>query len=100
MAWYCNEYRCPRCNCTWYDEWSCMCDDECPNCGCRHIGPIDAENLSVTVTQTHEGEFEIVYSSPNAEHDPAYIVLARTKNPNLIPLFENIAAKLAAQQPS
>ena len=28
MAWFLNFYRCDRCNKTWTDEWSCMCDDE------------------------------------------------------------------------
>lgn len=30
--WYINYYRCYRCGTEWEDEWSCMCDDRCPNC--------------------------------------------------------------------
>lgn len=26
-------YVCPACDCEWQDQWSCACDDECPNCG-------------------------------------------------------------------
>ena len=33
MAWFLNFYRCDRCSRVWKDEWSCMCDDECPHCG-------------------------------------------------------------------
>lgn len=29
---YKNFYYCARCNITWDDIWSCMCDDRCPKC--------------------------------------------------------------------
>lgn len=34
-----NSYECPDCGATWHDEWSCQCDDECPNCGLSDIAP-------------------------------------------------------------
>lgn len=33
MAWYINHYHCDECDVSWDDEWSCCCDDECPECG-------------------------------------------------------------------
>jgi len=45
MAWFLNNYRCPRCGTKWSDEWSATCDDDCPHCGCRHISPLDSEEL-------------------------------------------------------
>jgi len=39
MTLWLNYYECPRCNYTWEDEWDCQVDDDCPNCGCRSIGP-------------------------------------------------------------
>jgi hypothetical protein len=30
MAWYRNYYKCARCGRDWPDEWSRMCDDDCP----------------------------------------------------------------------
>jgi hypothetical protein len=39
-----NHYECPRCACAWSDTWSCMCDDDCPACGYRHITPTDSED--------------------------------------------------------
>lgn len=36
IEWYLNEYRCERCLTEWEDEWSCMCDDRCPNCDLEH----------------------------------------------------------------
>jgi len=39
-----NHYECPRCDHAWSDVWSCMCDDDCPACGCRHITPTDSED--------------------------------------------------------
>jgi len=31
--WFENHYVCSNCGCEWTDEWSCMCDDDCPECG-------------------------------------------------------------------
>jgi hypothetical protein len=36
---------CPRCTTTWDDEWDCMCDDDCPNCGTRHIAPTESREV-------------------------------------------------------
>lgn len=44
--WFLNHYECPRCSCTWDDAWSCTCDDDCPECGMRHISPYDSTDLS------------------------------------------------------
>lgn len=40
---YLNYYRCDECDVEWTDEWSCMCDDECPSCG-ADISPYDADD--------------------------------------------------------
>jgi hypothetical protein len=40
-----NYYKCPRCEHEWTDEWSATCDDDCPNCGCRHVSPYKSEDL-------------------------------------------------------
>lgn len=42
-----NFYKCPRCKTQWTDEWSCQCDDDCPNarCGLRHITPYKSEDM-------------------------------------------------------
>jgi len=39
MAWFRNHYTCARCGKEWSDEWSAMCDDDCPRCGARHMSP-------------------------------------------------------------
>lgn len=39
-----NQYECPRCDHAWSDTWSCQCDDDCPECGCRNISSIDSED--------------------------------------------------------
>ncbi len=46
MAWFLNFYRCERCAQAWTDEWSCMCDDECPHCGARDMSPSRSEDLT------------------------------------------------------
>ena len=43
MAWFSNHYRCERCDGAWTDEWSSMCDDDCPICGARHMSPHDSD---------------------------------------------------------
>lgn len=40
-----NSYTCPECGYDWEDEWSCAVDDDCPNCGERHISPHDSEEI-------------------------------------------------------
>lgn len=43
MANYLNYYTCPVCEHEWKDEWSCACDDECPECGTGDISPYHYE---------------------------------------------------------
>lgn len=40
-----NYYRCARCGHEWTDEWSAMCDDDCPQCGARHMSPYRSEDM-------------------------------------------------------
>lgn len=46
MALFRNFYLCPDPNCQhdWEDVWSAMCDDDCPECGKRHISPYRSED--------------------------------------------------------
>ncbi|MER9768925.1 hypothetical protein NKJ09_23005 [Mesorhizobium sp. M0189] len=44
MARYLNHYECTDCDVEWSDEWSCQCDDECPNCG-HDFSPVESEDL-------------------------------------------------------
>ena len=45
-----NHYTCPECQHTWTDVWDSMCDDDCPNCGRRHISPMDSDDLTPGLT--------------------------------------------------
>jgi DNA-directed RNA polymerase subunit RPC12/RpoP len=76
MAWFSNHYTCARCSHEWTDEWSCMCDDDCPYCGARHMSPFDSNDLS-TVIEESNGRFVVLWSPETAEHDPDYRELAR-----------------------
>jgi predicted nucleic acid-binding Zn-ribbon protein len=76
MAWFRNHYECARCGRRWTDEWSCMCDDDCPHCGARHMSPYDSNDLTEIVEQG-EGAFVVLRSADNAEHDPDYRELGR-----------------------
>ena len=76
MAWFLNFYRCESCRRRWTDEWSCMCDNECPHCGARDITPIRSEDLTDLIEQ--EGsEFVVMRSPDTAEHDPDYEEVGR-----------------------
>lgn len=44
--WFANHYHCRDCDMSWNDEWSCACDDECPNCGVS-ISPIESIEIKV-----------------------------------------------------
>jgi hypothetical protein len=76
MAWFRNYYNCAQCDMPWADEWSCMCDDDCPHCGARHMSPYDSDNLT-EVIEPNAGGFIVVWSPETAEHDPAYRELGR-----------------------
>ena len=76
MAWFRNYYICARCNSTWADEWSAMCEDDCPDCEARHMCPLRSENFTTVIEP--EGEDYVVFKSPEtAECDPQYRELGR-----------------------
>jgi predicted nucleic acid-binding Zn-ribbon protein len=74
MAWFCNYYTCARCGYTWTDEWSCMCDDDCPECGARHMSPHDSDDLTEVIVPDGD-EFVVLWSPETAGHDPDYCEL-------------------------
>jgi predicted nucleic acid-binding Zn-ribbon protein len=76
MAWYCSHYQCARCDHEWSDEWSCMCDDDCPDCGARHMSPLESDDLTEVIEKKGK-EFVVLWSPETAEHDPAYCELGR-----------------------
>lgn len=76
MAWFRNHYRCARCHATWTDEWSCMCDDDCPSCDARHMSPLRSEDLT-TVIEAEGSEYVARRSPESAGYDPDYRDLAR-----------------------
>mgnify|MGYP003638782101 FL=1 len=41
-----NYYECPECENVWEDEWDCQVDDDCPDCGCRHISPYKSQEVA------------------------------------------------------
>jgi hypothetical protein len=76
MAWFLNFYKCERCKRRWTDEWSCMCDDECPHCGFRDMTPYNSEDLTGLIEE--ENKTYVVLRSPEtAEDNPNYRELGR-----------------------
>ena len=71
MAWFRNYYTCARCQRNWTDEWSCMCDDDCPHCGARHMTPVESDDVT-HVIEHHGEKFVVLWSPETAEHDPDY----------------------------
>lgn len=71
MAWFRNYYECARCHHDWTDEWSCMCDDDCPACGARHMSPYESDDLT-EVSEWRPGEIVLLRSPDSAEHLPDY----------------------------
>ena len=76
MAWFLNFYRCARCKRIWTDEWSCMCDDECPHCGARDMSPFDTEDLT-SLIEEEDKAFVVLRSPETAEDKPNYRELGR-----------------------
>ena len=87
MAWFRNHYRCDRCDGEWTDEWSSMCDDDCPGCGARHMSPSHSDDLT-RVVERPASDF-VVFSSPaSADEAPDYEEVAR------FPTLEQVALYL------
>ncbi len=76
MAWFLNYYICERCDSTWTDDWSCMCDDDCPHCGARHMSPYKSDDLT-EVIEWDGDKFVVLRSPETAEHDPDYRELGK-----------------------
>jgi hypothetical protein len=76
MAWFRNYYKCDRCRSKWSDEWSCMCDDDCPHCGARHMSPYESDDLT-EIIEEDGGTFIVLRSRDTAEHAPDYCELAK-----------------------
>jgi hypothetical protein len=77
MAWFRNHYRCPSCQRTWTDEWSAICDDDCPQCGTRHISPEASDDLTEIVEVSGDGSCVVKRSPASAEHQPDYVEIGR-----------------------
>jgi hypothetical protein len=82
MAWYRNHYHCGDCGSDWGDEWSCCCDDDCPNCGSRHWSPLESDDLTEIVCESDRG-FDVYRSSERAEDRPNYQLIASFPTPDL-----------------
>ena len=76
MAWFLNIYHCERCRRVWTDEWSCMCDDQCPHCGFRDMSPVKSKDLTELILPDGK-EFIVLRSPDSAEHDPDYEEIGR-----------------------
>jgi hypothetical protein len=53
-----------------------MCDDDCPDCGARHMSPYDTDDLTLVVER--DGSAFIVLRSPeSAGYFPSYREIGR-----------------------
>src|ERR1700693_2504268 len=76
MAWVRNYYRCAHCSYEWADEWSDMVDDDCRDCGARHMSPYESDDLT-EVSERDDAEFVVLWSPETASHGPDYRELGR-----------------------
>ena len=76
MAWYLNHYECEDCGRAWQNEWSCMCDDDCPHCGARHMSPVDSDDLTEIIIKDGD-EFVVLRSLETADHHADYREVGR-----------------------
>ncbi|MDF3811077.1 MULTISPECIES: hypothetical protein [Rhodopseudomonas] len=76
MAWFLNHYQCLRCQAKWTDQWSSLCDDDCPQCGARQMLPHLAEELT-TLIERDGHDYVVRWSPETAENEPDYRELGR-----------------------
>jgi hypothetical protein len=78
MPWFLNHYVCEDCGCEWEDEWSATCDDDCPECGSRHMEVSDSIDLTEVIrVDDANGGFLVLRSLDSAEEKPEYRILAK-----------------------
>jgi hypothetical protein len=53
-----------------------MCDDDCAQCGARHMSPYESDDLT-TVIEACGDKFVVLWSPETAEHDADYRELGR-----------------------
>jgi predicted nucleic acid-binding Zn-ribbon protein len=70
MAWFFNHFQCVHCGSEWADEWSCMCDDDCPRCG-LNLSPYTSDDLTEIIVR-EEASFAVYCSPETAGHYPEY----------------------------
>lgn len=51
-----NHYHCPECGYEWDDVWDAIPDDDCPECGLRHISPYQSEDIYESIDIDPYGE--------------------------------------------
>jgi predicted nucleic acid-binding Zn-ribbon protein len=86
MAWFINHYSCAACGHKWSDGWSCMCDDDCPHCGARHMSPVDSDDLTEIIVPRGDC-LALLRSPPTAGHNPDYQKVAEIAMPPEIVQF-------------
>jgi hypothetical protein len=75
VAWFENNYLCPECGAVWDSEWSCACNDECPDCETGDITPVFSREMTISVEPVGDGVWMIWQSPENADDDPDYQVV-------------------------
>ncbi len=71
MAWFLKYYECSRCGAEWTDEWSCACNDRCPDCNAE-TEPYDDDDLTYVIEPGPQGTFVVLFSPDSAESSPDY----------------------------
>lgn len=55
------------CRHEWSDQWSAICDDDCPKCGARHVSPYESEDID---------QIEASAGTPNAPVFGAHVLIS------------------------
>lgn len=98
MAWFNKHYECP-CGATWSDEWSCECNDRCPDCN-KEIEAYDSDDLTIIMDEcANTGAFLVLRSPPDAEDDPRYQLVAEFPVAEWTRGWAEYAAELLRQSP-
>jgi hypothetical protein len=86
MAWFRNHYHCGDCDTKWEDEWSCCCDDECPNCGSKNWSPYESDDMTEVVCESDRG-YDVYRSPEKADDRPRYQFIASFQSADLAARF-------------
>lgn len=91
MPQFLNKFKCQACAIEWQDEWSCACDDCCPNCEAPHT-PYESTIIGIEGLKTFE--IEASGFTGDGSTDDRIVWVAASSESEVAAAIEGLGAKV------